>query len=60
MGGFQAFQKDPYEDDIKLRTLLIDRIYDTYVDEVHFDHTDHKIAGHWLLTLEPRDYSSPN
>ena len=55
--GFRHFKGDPYEDDIKLRSLLIDRIYDTYVDEVHFDHTDHKIAD-WLETLEPRDYSS--
>ena len=47
----------PEADDAELRDLLIDRIYDTYVDEEKFQEFDTSIA-HFADTLEPRNYSS--
>ncbi|MBI2079123.1 deoxyhypusine synthase family protein [Candidatus Micrarchaeota archaeon] len=55
--GHKHYKGDSNTDDLLLRDLLIDRIYDTYVDEIKFDQTDHEIAD-WLETLEPKDYSS--
>lgn len=56
--GFQHFQANPYGvDDNKLQELMIDRIYDTYIDEDHLricDHTIFEIANQ----LSPRPYSS--
>jgi deoxyhypusine synthase len=55
--GYQHFKGDPTMDDVQLRKFMIDRIYDTLVDEVKFEETDRAIAK---LTekLEPRAYSS--
>lgn len=47
----------PEADDTQLRELLIDRIYDTYVDEEKFQEFDTSIAR-FADTLEPRNYSS--
>ena len=38
--GYQHYRGTPEADDAKLRELYIDRIYDTYVDEVGFGKTD--------------------
>lgn len=55
-GGIHA-TGSPEADDAELRDLLIDRIYDTYVDEEKFQETDNAIAR-FADTLEPRRYSS--
>jgi deoxyhypusine synthase len=55
--GFKHFKGSPYADDKILRSLYIDRIYDTYIDEEQLqgcDMTIKKIAD----KLEPRPYSS--
>jgi deoxyhypusine synthase len=55
--GFRHYQGTPFIDDNLLRELQIDRIYDTFIDEVelrHCDDTCKKIAD----SLEPRPYSS--
>ncbi len=55
--GFSHYQGSPFVDDNELRDLMIDRIYDTYIDEEELrvcDETVAKIAGN----LEPRPYSS--
>ena len=44
-------------DDMKLRDLYIDRIYDTYIDEEDLQKTDHTILE-IANSLEPRAYSS--
>ena len=55
-GGVHAVGS-PEADDTELRDLLIDRIYDTYVDEEKFQEFDTSI-GRFADTLEPRGYSS--
>lgn len=55
-GGVHAVGS-PEADDAELRDLLIDRIYDTYVDEEKFQEFDTSI-GRFADTLEPRGYSS--
>lgn len=55
--GFQHYKGTPDADDRKLRDLLIDRIYDTYVDEEKFITLDAEI-GHFADTLPPGEYSS--
>jgi len=55
--GFKHYLGDPKADDNELRTLQIDRIYDTYIDEEQLricDETITRIAE----ALEPRPYSS--
>jgi deoxyhypusine synthase len=55
--GFKHYQGTPFVDDKFLRENYIDRIYDTYIDEVDLqncDSTIFKIAN----SLEPRAYSS--
>jgi deoxyhypusine synthase len=55
--GFKHYQGTPFIDDKFLRDNYIDRIYDTYIDEVDLqncDHTIFKIAN----SLEARPYSS--
>lgn len=55
--GFRHYQGSPQADDVVLRGLYIDRIYDTYVDEQRFWETDHwcgMVADH----LPPGTYSS--
>ena len=55
--GYQHYQGTPRADDGELRDLLIDRIYDTYVDEVGFGKTDSWI-GLLADELRPGPYSS--
>ena len=55
--GYQHFVGDPEADDGELRDLLIDRIYDTYVDEEKFWETDCWV-GKFADSLEPGNYSS--
>ena len=55
-GGVHA-AGTPEADDAQLRELLIDRIYDTYVDEEKFQEFDTSVAR-FADTLEPRNYSS--
>lgn len=55
--GFKHYKGTPYIDDSLLRSLYIDRIYDTFIDEEELqecDKTITKIAD----ALEPRPYSS--
>jgi deoxyhypusine synthase len=55
--GFKHYQGTPFVDDKLLRSLYIDRIYDTYISEddlQHCDKTIEKIAD----TLRARPYSS--
>ena len=42
--GGQHFKGTPTADDVRLRDLAIDRIYDTYVDELKFEETDRAIG----------------
>ena len=55
--GFYHYQGDPATDDNKLRELMIDRIYDTYIDEKDLRVCDDTIS---LICdkLEKRPYSS--
>jgi deoxyhypusine synthase len=55
--GFKHYKGTPEADDVKLRNLYIDRIYDTYVDEEKFWETDCWI-GQFADTLPPGNYSS--
>lgn len=55
--GFKHYSGTPFIDDGMLRSLYIDRIYDTFIDEEELqacDRTVAQIAG----TLEKRPYSS--
>ncbi len=55
--GFKHYQGSPFVDDKVLRSLYIDRIYDTYIDEADLqkcDRTIKEIAD----GLEPRPHSS--
>lgn len=55
--GFHHYQGSPFVDDRMLRSLYIDRIYDTYIDEEQLqvcDRTIREIADN----LPPRVYSS--
>jgi len=55
--GHKHYQALEIPDDDTLRSLYIDRIYDTYIDEEQLqdcDHTINKIAN----SLEPKGYSS--
>jgi len=55
--GFHHYQGTPFADDNQLRTLMIDRIYDTFIDEEELRICDHTVAG-ICDHLEPRPYSS--
>jgi len=55
--GFKHYQGDAKEDDAKLRKLYIDRIYDTYIDEVELQEVDLTIKE-IADNLEKRPYSS--
>jgi deoxyhypusine synthase len=55
--GHKHYQALEIPDDDTLRSLYIDRIYDTYIDEEALQQTDHTIAG-IADTLEPKAYSS--
>jgi deoxyhypusine synthase len=55
--GYQHFVGTPHADDTVLRDLLVDRIYDTYIDEVGVGKTDTWL-GLVADELEPRVWSS--
>jgi deoxyhypusine synthase len=55
--GFKHYQAKEVPDDATLRSLYIDRIYDTYIDEEELQHVDHVIYD-ICEQLEPRPYSS--
>jgi deoxyhypusine synthase len=55
--GHKHYQALEIPDDDTLRSLYIDRIYDTYIDEVALQDCDHRI-GQIADSLEPRAYSS--
>ena len=55
--GHKHYQALEIPDDDTLRSLYIDRIYDTYIDEEELQKTDHTI-GEIANSLEPRAYSS--
>lgn len=42
--GGQHWMGSPNADDVRLRALYLDRIYDTYVDELKFEETDREIG----------------
>lgn len=55
--GFNHYQGTPFVDDNEMRELMIDRIYDTYIDEDELrvcDMTTAEICN----SLDPRPYSS--
>jgi deoxyhypusine synthase len=55
--GFRHYQGSPFVDDRVLRSLYIDRIYDTYIDEEELQVCDKTIQ---IIAdgLDPRPYSS--
>jgi deoxyhypusine synthase len=55
--GFGHYIGDPNVDDSRLRDLLIDRIYDVYVDEEKFMETDTWL-GYVADELKPGNYST--
>ena len=55
--GFKHYQGDQFVDDKELRSLYIDRIYDTYIDEEDLQKCDHAIFE-IANSLESRPYSS--
>src|SRR5215207_3965280 len=55
--GHKHYQALEIPDDDTLRSLYIDRIYDTYIDEEKLQETDHTI-GDLANSLEPKPYSS--
>ncbi|MGZ8283527.1 MAG: deoxyhypusine synthase family protein, partial [Allosphingosinicella sp.] len=55
--GHKHYQALEIPDDDTLRSLYIDRIYDTYIDEEELQETDHTI-GAIADSLEARPYSS--
>ncbi|MEO0983751.1 MAG: deoxyhypusine synthase, partial [Pseudomonadota bacterium] len=55
--GFKHYQALETPDDQTLRSLYIDRIYDTYIDEEDLQACDHAIKA-IADALEPRPYSS--
>ncbi|NLH50031.1 MAG: deoxyhypusine synthase family protein [Myxococcales bacterium] len=55
--GFKHYKGTPHADDAALRDMYIDRIYDTYVDEIAFWNTDLWV-GKQADALPPGNYSS--
>jgi len=55
--GFKHYQANEIPDDDTLRSLYIDRIYDTYIDEEQLQHVDHTIFE-IAETLPAKAYSS--
>ena len=55
--GFHHYEGDPFADDSALREMMIDRIYDTYIDEEDLRICDETIAQ-ICNTIEKRPYSS--
>ena len=56
--GHKHYQANEIPDDDTLRSLYIDRIYDTYIDEEQLQDCDFTI-GKIADSLEPRPYSQP-
>ena len=55
--GFRHYKGTPFVDDNQLRELMIDRIYDTFIDEEELRICDETI-GQIANTLHPKPYSS--
>jgi deoxyhypusine synthase len=55
--GFRHYQGSPHADDVDLRRLYIDRIYDTFIDEEQLQICD-RIVCDIADSLPPRPYSS--
>lgn len=55
--GFKHYQGSQFVDDNELRDLMIDRIYDTYIDEEDLRVCDMTV-GEIANSLEPRPHSS--
>ncbi len=55
--GHRHYQANEIPDDDTLRSLYIDRIYDTYIDEEELQHVDHTIFE-IAETLDAKPYSS--
>ncbi len=55
--GFKHYQGTPFVNDNEMRELMIDRIYDTFIDEEDLRVCDMTIAE-IANSLEPRPYSS--
>lgn len=55
--GYNHYKCSPRCDDLALREVFVDRIYDTLVDEDKFRETD-EVIGNIAGELEPRGYSS--
>ena len=55
--GYSHYKCSPRCDDLALRELFVDRIYDTLVDEDKFRETD-EVIGDIAGELEPKGYSS--
>ncbi len=55
--GFRHYQGSQFIDDTELRSLYIDRIYDTYIDEEELQNCD-KTIGEIADSLKPGPYSS--
>lgn len=55
--GFKHYMGSPKADDAVLRDLAIDRIYDTYVDEMKFEELD-RLIGRAVEKLPPVGHSS--
>ena len=55
--GYKHYQGTQFVDDNELRDLMIDRIYDTYIDEDDLRECDMTVAE-IANSLEPRPYSS--
>ncbi len=55
--GFRHYQGTQFVDDNEMRELMIDRIYDTYIDEEELRVCDDTV-GEIANSLDPRPYSS--
>ncbi len=55
--GFKHYQGTPFSDDNELREMMIDRIYDTYIDEEDLRVCDETVAKICEM-IEKRPYSS--
>ncbi|NTU73521.1 deoxyhypusine synthase, partial [Candidatus Roizmanbacteria bacterium] len=55
--GHKHYRGTPFVDDSKLRSLYIDRIYDTFIDEEELQNCDQTVAK-IADSLDPRPYSS--
>src|SRR5208282_292269 len=55
--GFKHYKGTPFVDDKVLRSVRVDRIYDTFIDEDQLGICDNTIAE-IMETLKPRPYSS--